>query len=150
RKAGAEVGWISIDALGRREWKFELDEPSEGAVPAFRFQVLPKDLAKLPVPNVPFGIWNDTGHATNAHVKDLVRFPTLSGLNLANSRVTDAGVADLTRLDKLVWLNLDGTTITGAATKDLARLGKLEALSLFSSKVDDASLVALARLDQLR
>ena len=55
RKAGAEVGWIAIDALGRREWKFELDEPSEGAVPAFRFQLLPKALATLPVPNAAFG-----------------------------------------------------------------------------------------------
>jgi hypothetical protein len=67
RNAGAEVGWIAIDALGRREWRFELDEPSDAAFPAFRFQVMPtKELAALPVPSVPFGVWNDSGHVRAA------------------------------------------------------------------------------------
>ena len=85
---------------------------------AFLFQMMPtKDLASLPVPNVPFGVWNDTGHATDAHVKDLVRFAKLRALNLSHSRITDAGVADLARLDDLVWLNLDSTAFPRAASR---------------------------------
>src|SRR5262245_54625575 len=95
-QAGAVFGWTSIGPQG--DWRFDQDEPSAGALPAFRLSRFPAaNVQSLPRPGVPFGLWLGRG-VKDADLKVLAGLHQVQALNFEDPytyAVTDAGLKEL-------------------------------------------------------
>lgn len=91
--AGATAGWVTVDAAGVPTF---VEKAEAGAIPAFRFAKW-KDgvVAKLPAPAAAFGLDLARTEITDAGLKELARFKTLTTLTLCETKVTDAAVEAL-------------------------------------------------------
>lgn len=79
------------------------------------------------------------------------RFPHLSRLALARTKITDAGVKHLTKLKKIVSLDLSMNDIGDEALTHLKEFeGSLRDLNFSDTKVTDGGLNALAGMKALR
>ncbi len=91
------------------------------------------------------------GQMTDALLRDVVRCPGITTLNLAGSRgVTDDGLAQVARLPNLRHLDLSGTSITDRGLAVLEELTQLETLGLIQTRVTDAGMAPLEHCDSLR
>jgi Leucine-rich repeat (LRR) protein len=87
---------------------------------------------------------------TDAGLKHLKEFTSLTRLTLAYSAVTDAGVKDLKQLKGLISLNLSGTRVTDLGLKGLKDLNNLQVLYLSETRITDAGVKELKGLQQLQ
>ena len=145
KDAGASAGWVNTS--GFPEF---VEKPEVGAITAFQFRVW-KDgvVAKLPAPEVPFGLDLSDTNMTDAGVKELTTLKNLATLHLGSTKVTDAGVKELANQKNLTALVLSYTQVTDAGVKELTTLKNLATLYLGSTKVTDAGLKELANLKNL-
>ena len=107
-------------------------------------------LASVPEPKLPFGLYFHGKIATAANLKALARFQHLHILNLGSTELQDADLHELAGLKQLRALYLHGSKVTGAGLKQLTGLENLEYLHLNVLPVGDglsdlASLKKLAR-----
>src|SRR5688572_11937116 len=79
-------------------------------------------------------------HSENLPGKPVTR------VELSKSKLTDAGLKQLAAFKSLTYLDVSGTQVTNAGLKDLAAFADLEELNLSGSKVTDAGLNDLASL----
>jgi len=150
KKAGARVGWMSVDRYERLEFYSEKQDRN-GEVPAFRFGVWKAGvLAKLPAPATEFGLNLGYTQVTDAGLKELAGLKSLQSLYLHGTKVTGAGLKELAGLKSLQSLTLRFTQVTDAGLKHLAGLKSLQTLDLRSTKVTDAGLKHLAGLKSLQ
>jgi hypothetical protein len=93
KDAGATVGWMKVEESGLLTF---VEKPEAGAVPAFRFPKW-KDgiVAKLPVPEAPFGLDLAKTEITDTGLKELASLKTLTSLALCETKVTDDAVEAL-------------------------------------------------------
>lgn len=93
KDSGATVGWMKVDESGILVF---LDEPEAGATPAFRFLKW-KDgvLAKLPIPETPFGLYLAKTEVMDAGLKEVANLRSLVELCLCETRVTEEAVEAL-------------------------------------------------------
>jgi hypothetical protein len=181
RDAGAKVGWMkdappAPNAGNAGFWEPYREKGEPGAVPAFRYHP-PRGcvLARLPDPEVPFGLDTHCCSMNDAELKELAGLKSLQSLNLGGALllsdaglkelapltnlqglylfytpVTDAGLKELAGLKNLRALDLSHTRVEGPGLKELAGLKNLQALNLNCTEVNDAGLKELARLKSLR
>src|SRR5438045_335569 len=89
--AGAEFGWISLDPNDDDSWRFDVEKPFSGGLPAFRFRVFPSGALKsLAPPEVPFGLWLEKNLLSAADLKEIAGLKQLQALNLDSTFITDA------------------------------------------------------------
>jgi internalin A len=149
QKAGAEVGWLELDAFGRLEFH-PGSKGQEGEVPAFKLADWKEGLSKLPRPPGGFGLSFRARTVTDAGLKELAGFPTLQALDLRSTGVTDAGLKELAGLNSLQALDLGLTPVTDEGLKELVGLKFLRSLNLGETKVTDEGLKELAALNSLQ
>jgi hypothetical protein len=93
KDAGATVGWMKLEADGSPSF---VEKPEADAIPAFR---LPKwkdgVVAKLPVPETPFGLDLSGTDVTDAGLKELANLQNLTRLSLCDTKTSDAAVEKL-------------------------------------------------------
>jgi hypothetical protein len=93
KDAGATVGWMIVEKSGAPAF---VEKPEADAIPAFRF---PKwkdgSVAKLPVPESPFGLDLAKTDVTDTGLKELAALKTMSLLALCETKVTDEAVEKL-------------------------------------------------------
>ncbi len=77
---------------------------------------------------------------TDAGLKQLAAFKSLSVLDLRNTAITDAGLKEIGKLNSLTQLIVGKTQVTDAGLKELALLKNLNNLGLSHTKVTDAGL----------
>lgn len=88
---------------------------------------------------------------SDAGVPDLVPLVGLVELNLShNHGITDAGLKPLTAFKSLTALRLNDTSVTDAGMKDVAAIRSLELLEIASNPITDEGLQELAALKSLR
>lgn len=154
-KAGAESGWMAPAGWGLRfRNKYEDLKKLEGvnaaaAVPTFRW---PKALDRLPAPRRPFGLHQFGGkyeYLTDADLKGLPAFGTLTALNLSYSKVSDEGLKHLAGLKALKLLSLGDSRVSDDGLKHLSGLKGLTHLFLWRTRVSDEGLRHLAGLKEL-
>jgi len=90
KDAGATVGWMKMEESGLLTF---VEKPEPGAIPAFQFPKW-KDgvVAKLPVPEAPFGLYLSKTEIMDGGLKELAKLKHLSSLCLCETKVTDAAV----------------------------------------------------------
>jgi Leucine-rich repeat (LRR) protein len=81
---------------------------------------------------------------------ELVSFPNLHHLDLADTNLDDTSMAKVAMLQSLRVLNLGGTQVSDGALAQLAKLQQLEELVLTKTSVTNASLHCLADLKKLQ
>jgi hypothetical protein len=93
KEAGATVGWMKVEPSGGLSF---VEKPEAGAIPAFRFLKW-KDgvVAKLPVPEAPFGLDLSKTELMDAGLKELANLKNLTSLSLCETKVTDDAVEKL-------------------------------------------------------
>jgi internalin A len=155
--AGAEIGWMRMLHMGEQMPDIYTltfvprDVAQSGDIPAFRLRALEAGLlAKLPEPQVPFGLDLTKLPLTDRWLVDLRGLKNVQALNLAGRHITDTGLKELAVLENLKWLNLDFTQVTDAGLKELAALKNLQTLNLAVTRVTDAGLKELAGLKNLQ
>jgi internalin A len=155
--AGAEIGWMRMLHMGEQMPDIYTltfvprDVAQSGDIPAFRLRGWEAGLlAKLPEPQVPFGLDFTELPLTDRWLVDLRGLKNLQALNLAGKQVTDAGLKELAALKNLQTLDLGCTSITDAGLKELAALKSLQQLSLRTTDITDAGLKELAGLKNLQ
>lgn len=85
------------------------------------------------------------GQMTDALLRDLVRHPNVTGLNLGGSRgITDKGIAVLSRLPNLRQLDLNSTAVSEPGLEVLRDCDHLERLNLMWTRTGDGVIRALA------
>jgi Leucine-rich repeat (LRR) protein len=127
KEAGAQFAWSDVKMstlLG------VTDKPEPGAIPIFIFDNHRKEgvVAKLPIPDAPFGILFVNSSLTNSGLKELVQFKTLTRLEFLISPVTDTGLKELAPLTNLTKLVFGGNELTDSRLKVLREIGLLHAL----------------------
>lgn len=130
-------GWagICVDHLDFAVKRTELK--ATRAVPAFRVTLRVQGVFdKLPAPESPFGLDFSNATATDATLKDISKFKSLSTLNLSRTSVTDAGMKDLDRFSHLTLLDLSFTKVTDLGVIDIAKLSHLSALNFLWHQSD--------------
>lgn len=91
------------------------------------------------------------GQLTDALLREVVRCPGITSLNLGGSRgISEEGFALLARLPGLRHLDLSGTAISDRALAVLEELTELESLALLQTPITDAGMVHLRHCEQLR
>jgi hypothetical protein len=93
KDAGATVGWMKVEEFGVLNF---VEKPEAGAIPAFRFPKW-KDgvVAKLPVPEVPFGLDLSGTEVMDDGLKELAKLKYLTRLCLCDTKTTDEAVEKL-------------------------------------------------------
>jgi Leucine-rich repeat (LRR) protein len=154
-KAGAESGWMAPVA-----WRLVFrNKPADlkklagvnaaAAVPTFKFFVWPKALDRLPAPARPFGLHQFEIGLTDADLKGMPAFKTLTALNLSESMVSDKGLKHLAGLNALKLLDVGNSRVSDDGLKTLSGLKGLTHLYLWRSRVSDEGLGHLAGLKEL-
>lgn len=93
KDAGATVGWMKVEKSGALSF---VEKPEAGAIPAFRFPKWKDGLvAKLPIPEAPFGLDLSKTEVMDAGLKELAKLKNLTSLCLCDTAVTDAAVEEL-------------------------------------------------------
>ena len=93
KDAGATAGWMKVEKSGGLTF---VEKPEAGAIPAFRFPKWKADVvAKLPAPEVPFGLDLAKTDVADAGLKELAKVKNLSSLCLCETKVTDDAVEAL-------------------------------------------------------
>jgi hypothetical protein len=147
KDAGADVGWSMLTTYGALRF---VEKPEVGAIPAFRLGPWRAGMvAKLPVPEAPFGLDLYNTEVTDDGLKELSNLRNLTTLNLSRTNVTDAGLKELANLKNLTTLYLHETKVTNVGMKELAKLKNLTVLNLGDTKVTDAGVKELANLKSL-
>lgn len=123
-EAGATIGWMKNmppqKSGGYDFWAPWREKVEAGAVPAFEFYwEKAGDLAKLPVPEVAFGLDVHCSPLEDAAMKGLAGLKSLHSLNLGGTSMTDAGLKELAILKNLQALYLFHTGVTDAGLKEL-------------------------------
>jgi hypothetical protein len=92
KDAGATVGWMVLEPSGALNF---VEKPEAGAIPAFRFPKW-KDgvIAKLPVPEVPFGLDLSGTEVMDEGIKELA-LKNLTRLCLCDTKTSDNAVEKL-------------------------------------------------------
>lgn len=83
------------------------------------------------------------GSVKNSDLVELQKYPNLSSLVLANSRVTDGGVSTIAKHPKIYYLNLEGTPITNGAMPRLKTMESLGMLDISKTRVNERGLASL-------
>jgi Leucine-rich repeat (LRR) protein len=149
-KAGAEAGWMAPYPFG---WGFRTGsgEGEADEIPPFHWRRWQAGMvAKLPAPDVRFGLYLNGTQVTDVDLKELAGLKQLQALNLGFTKTTDAGLKELAGLKQLKALNLGFTKVTDAGLKELAGLRQLQLLNIGFTKVTDAGLKELAGFEQLQ
>jgi len=93
-KAGAEVGWMSLNIFG--EIEFAADPPDRPCWPAFRFLRWEEGvLASLPKPERSFGLDLSSTDFGDKAVTQVPVLQNLSALSLCRTQVSDQSAKDL-------------------------------------------------------
>jgi internalin A len=150
--AGAEIGWMRMLHMGEQMPDIYTltfvprDVAQSGDIPAFRLRGWEAGLlAKLPEPQVPFGLDFTELPLTDRWLVDLRGLKNLQALNLAGKQITGAGLKELAALKNLQELGLSYTKITDAGLKELAALKNLQWLELCRTKVTDTGIAELKK-----
>jgi len=164
RAARAQIGLIEVNDTGHIRFQAEevLKLPNDKQpeltaqqVPAFHFTISGKDqkainqVAKLPVPPMPFGLSLTFPGAREGWLKELAVMKNLQALDLRGSTVADSDLEDVARFENLQTLVLTSSEITDARLEDLAALKNLRALNLVNANVTDVAPKKLAALKNL-
>jgi hypothetical protein len=121
---GAQVGWYDRDGNGTSPI-FPRDMPVSAklvyALPAFRFRSSQEriDLRNLPAPDVPFALILCETSISDDDLIELARFPTLTDLDLSDTRVSNAGIRPLKELKNLSSVRLLSTNVEASGIADL-------------------------------
>jgi internalin A len=117
--AGAEIGWMRMLHMGEQMPDIYTltfvprDVAQSGDIPAFRLRGWEAGLlAKLPEPQVPFGLDFTELPLTDRWLVDLRGLKNLQALNLAGRQITGAGLKELAGLKNLQWIDLFRTQLT--------------------------------------
>jgi len=96
KDAGATVGWMKVESSGGLSF---VDKPEAGAIPAFRFPKWKNGVvAKLPIPEAPFGLDLSGTEVMDADLKELANLKNLTTLSLCDTKTTDAAVEELQKV----------------------------------------------------
>ncbi|MFN0195781.1 MAG: hypothetical protein ACKVT0_03500 [Planctomycetaceae bacterium] len=151
--------WMYQDEYGRLKEADRLETPKAGYVPAFHIiadEVREDTLAKLPAPEVPFGIdmssTNDSKETLpDFLLKEVAGMENLHVLVLYQRKTTEAGLKELAAAKNLQHLSLvENMEVTDAVLKELARIEGLKTLLLQNCrKVTDAGMKEIAKMKNL-
>jgi hypothetical protein len=98
------------------------DVAQSGDIPAFRLRALEAGLlAKLPEPQVPFGLDLTKLASTDRWLVDLRGLKNLQALNLADRQITDTGLDEVGSLKNLQWIDLFRTQLTDTGIAELKK-----------------------------
>lgn len=92
---------------------------------------------------------NDSDKLSDADLKLVTGYESLTDLSLENTAVTGTGLVHLARLKKIEWLNLWQTRIDDKGLAHLADLPSLKFLPIGGTKITDAGLAHLKGLPLL-
>jgi hypothetical protein len=161
--AGATYGFLRVDLESDASRSCVVANSETGALPGFSFsrwdlgewRISPELIAKLPIPDSPFGL-TLTGYdgclLEPGALRALARFrDTLVELELWGADITDDSLAELRPLSNLRSLGICSTAIwEKPAIERLADLPNLETLRLSQTRLGAAEGEALSRLPRLR
>lgn len=142
----------SVDAVGqlpavRVDYRYVPNPNGGGTVVNF------PDLSQLPVPEVPFALYESGWSNNGGRHRQLARFTTLELLNCSCSQMSEEKLADLAALKNLRSLNLSMTSVSWGVPEALTVFPKLTHLSIYGTQYNDrtAGLVVekLPRLQAL-
>ena len=128
KDAGTEFGWLS--GLYLPKLLYRPDAPNKGAFAAPTFRVIrwPDNVAKLPDPGVPFGLYLTNTRVTDENLKELAHLKSLHVLSLMYTGLTDKGMKELVVFQNLHVLDLLETHIGDYGMKHIAQITSLRAL----------------------
>ena len=150
KQAKISCGWMGTarsDGAMLHSYFTEQFEPGS-FVPGFEVFLTEKpDLAKLPQPEVPFGV---RVYFTNAgDLEQLKRFKTLARISIYDCPLGDAGIKILAEMTQLEELRLTACKISPEGFKTLTKLKNLKRLGLRSTKITDAEIPLLKAFEKL-
>jgi internalin A len=126
--AGAEIGWMRMLHMGEQMPDIYTltfvprDVAQSGDIPAFRLRALEAGLlAKLPEPQVPFGLDLTKLPLTDRWLVDLRGLKNLQALDLAGRQITDAGLDEVGSLKNLQWIDLFRTQLSDTGIAELKK-----------------------------
>ena len=87
--------------------------------------------------------------ADDALLDSLPPMPSLTWLDLRDTKITDLGASQLLKFPACSWINLAGTQITSTGLAQLAQLQHLEVIELARTDISDEGLAPLKQLQRL-
>jgi hypothetical protein len=146
--AGAEMGWMyDDDGIPR----LAHGDVTSGVMHYLRIVTYKEgEIAKLPAPPVPFGLYAFNAKLTDAGLKELAHLQKVETLTISGNPITEDGLGELLALKSLRLLSLNEMKITDKGLETVVKIESLEALFVSSTAVTDAGLNKLIGLKKLR
>jgi hypothetical protein len=125
KDAGAKFTWRSRSGMGGyltlNRGPVQKQRVWDTALPAFNFDpdLAQVNLKNLPAPGVPFAVGLSDCKITDKELGGLIRFSTLTGLDLTDTSITDVGLLKLAGLKQLAYVRVHGTKVTSNGIEKL-------------------------------
>src|SRR5262249_26011489 len=125
KEAGAISGWMGVTEYGSLQISSKREELlTDQALPGLQLRRWLGEgmLARLPAPDVPFGLYIDHTSVTDEGMREVASLKNLTMLSMCSTKVTDAGLGHLVGLKRLTALDMRGVKLTDVGVGRLAGL----------------------------